>query len=412
MEPTAVSLLQAIHASQPITRRALAQLTGLSNSRINVLATSLTEARAIREEAVQQGGLGRPAALLSVNPDAGQIVGIDVGGCWSRAVLTDINGRVRSSVIHDTQTVTDRSVIIGNIVQLIQAVCESAGTLPADLAGLGVALCGLVDTRAGTVHDWPGVPAWADAWRGLDIRHELSVRLGISPICVDDRVRALAQMAHHFGLARDCSDFLYVDLSSGVSAAVFVGGQPYLGRKGMAGELGHVSVDEEGPWCHCGNRGCLEMMASTWAVLRRVQERLAESRLASALRDPFESGNLSLDSLIEAACGGDKLAFQVLDETGSYVGRVLAFAVNLLSPELVILGGPLVQDGGIILEAVQRQVRLHALQHIWKQTRIVCDAHDEFGGARGAALVATDTIFKSADHLQRLFSSTASHGDR
>jgi glucokinase len=344
---------------------------------------------------------------LSVNPDAGHIAGIDISGQWSRAVLTDVEGCVRGSVIRNTQTVTDRSEIVGNIVRLIEAVCESAGTLPNNLAGLGVALGGLVDTHTGVVHDWPNVPAWANAWRGLDLRREISARLSISPICVDDMVRARGQMAHRFGLARDCSDFLYVHLGSGVAAAVFVGGQPYLGRHGMAGELGHVTVDEEGPWCRCGNRGCLEMVASTWAVLRRVQERLAETRLTSALREPFETGNLSLEALIEAACSGDKLAFQILDETGSYVGRALAFALNLLSPELVVLGGPLTQDGGIILEAVQRQVRLHALQHIWKQTRMICDGYDELGAARGAALVAIDTIFRSQDHLQRLLSKTS-----
>jgi predicted NBD/HSP70 family sugar kinase len=247
--------------------------------------------------------------------------------------------------------------------------------------------------------------AWADAWRGLDIPGELGERLGMKPIFVDDTVRAMGFVAHRCGLARGSSNFLYVHLGSGVGSGVFVGGVAYSGSKGMAGELGHVTIDEEGPWCSCGNRGCLEVIASTQAVLRRVRERLAASRLVSVLREPYEADNLTLDALIEAARSGDKLAYQILDETGTYVGRVLAIALNLLSPELVLLGGPLAQDGGIILNAVQRQVRLHALQYIWKQARIICDAPDELLGARGAALLALERLFNSRDSLMQFVES-------
>jgi predicted NBD/HSP70 family sugar kinase len=212
-------------------------------------------------------------------------------------------------------------------------------------------------------------------------------------------------VAHRAGLAGGYSNFLYVHLGTGVGSGVFVGGVAYSGNQGMAGELGHVTIDPDGPWCSCGNRGCLEVMASTQAVVRRVRERLAESRMVSVLREPYEKDNLTLDALIEAAHTGDKLAYQILDETGTYVGRVLAIALNLLSPELIVLAGPLTQDGGIILDAVQRQVRLHALQHIWKQVRIVCEEPDELLGARGAALVAMDRLFNSRDDLVRFVES-------
>ena len=226
--------------------------------------------------------------------------------------------------------------------------------------------------------------------------------MDIQPVFVDDTVRAVGMLAHRCGVAQDSADFLYVLLGTGVGSAVFVDGRPYLGSAGMAGELGHVTVDEEGPWCSCGNRGCLEVMASTLAVLRRARERLAEPSLMSALRDPFERDELTLGALMEAAAAGDKLAFQILDETGTYVGEVLATALNLLGPEMVVLGGPLAQGDGIILDAVQRQVRLRALQHVSNETQIVCDDQGEFAGAHGAALRALDTLFTSEGSLARL----------
>jgi predicted NBD/HSP70 family sugar kinase len=114
--------------------------------------------------------------------------------------------------------------------------------------------------------------------------------------------------------------------------------------------------------------------------------------MVSALREPFERDQLTLDVLIRAAGAGDKIAFQILDQAGSYVGRVIAIALNLLGPRLVVLGGPLTQQDGVILEAVRRQVRLRALQQIAGQTQIVADDQGDLAGARGAALLALDRL--------------------
>lgn len=397
-----LSILRSIYRSQPITRQALCDQTGLSANRVSALVSQLIARQLICEEVLQDGTPGRPAALLSLNPDVGRVAGLDIGGRHSRAVLSDLNGGVLASAIHRTQAVPDRTVILGNITHLVEAVCQEGGTRPERLAALGVGVRGIVNTQTGVVLDWPNTPAWRDGWKGLDVPGELGSRVGIELVLVDDSVRVMGVTAHRFGPARGYANFLYVFLGTGIGSGVFVDGRPYAGSSGIAGELGHVTVDEKGPWCSCGNRGCLEVMASTSAVLRRVCERLAEPRLMSTLRDSFERNELTLAALIEAARAGDKLAFQILDETGAYVGKVLAIALNLLGPELVVLGGPLAQGGDIVLEAVRHQVRLRALQHISKQTRIVHDDQGEFAGARGAALLALDGFFSSEKHLMKI----------
>ena len=407
MDSLAILVLRSVYEAQPVTRKALCERTGLSLGRVNRLVSELVARELIREEVRSHGVPGRPAASLAINPDAGRVVGLDIGGSYSRAILSDMNGNELALAVHPTQAVPDRDVVVDNVVDLVEDVCLKGATRPGRVAALGVGLRGIVDTRRGVVLDWPSTPEWVEAWLGWDIPEVLGHRTGIASVLVDDVVRAMGMRAHRCGLAQGSADFIYVLLGSGVGSAVFVDGRSYLGSRGTAGELGHVTVDEEGPWCSCGNRGCLEVMASTSAVLRRVRERLAESLPMSALRDPYEKDELTLSALIEAAFAGDKLAYQILDETGTFVGKVLAIAFNLLSPNLVILGGPLVQDGGIVLEAVQRQVRLHALQHIWKQARVVCDEYDELSGARGATLMGLDGLFNSPEHLARLLDSTA-----
>lgn len=402
MQPVLLSTLSAIYQAQPVSRRQLSALVGLSTNRLGPVVSRLLKIRLIKQETVQEGLPGRPAGLLSIHPDAARVIGLDIGGRHSRAVLTDANGRILSSIVRPTDTTPDRTVVLGQLTTLVEQVCQAGQIELSAIAALGVGLQGIVHLPTGEVLDWPNTPGWAAGWVGMNVREELRQRLGVELVLIDDTARTMGLAAHRFGQARGCRNFLYVVLGNGIGSAIFIDGRPYVGSAGIAGEVGHVTAEEQGPWCTCGNRGCLETVASTAAVLRRVQERLAEPRLMSTLRGPYEQGKLTLAAVIEAAEAGDKLAFQIMDETGNYIGKVLAIALNLLGPEMVVLGGPLAQSDSILLAAVQRQVRLQALQHVANETRIVCDDRGEFTGAHGAALLALDRLFSSPDHLARV----------
>ncbi len=399
-----LAILEQIRQPQPATRRVLAERTGLSATRVQALVSWLIDRQFVVEEPLQGGTPGRPAGALRLNPDAGRVVGLDIGGSYLRRVLADLTGGVLDALVWPIQATPDRERILEAIARLAKELCTKNAVARAPVAEIGIGVRGIVDTRTGVVLGWPNTPAWSIAWAGLNVPVEFSRRLGHDLIIVDDSVRAMGATALRYGPAQGCRNFLYVFLGSGVGSGIFVDGRPYRGSSGIAGEIGHVTIDDEGPWCSCGSRGCLETFASASGVLRRLQERLGDARLASVLREPYEHGQLGLSDLVAAAQAGDKLAFQVLDETGAYVGKVLATALNLLGPELIVLGGPLTQDGGVILQAVQRQVRLHALQHLSSEARIVYDDQGDLAGARGAALLALDAIFQSPHHLARLLS--------
>ncbi len=402
MEPSDLGLLRCIYQWQPLTRRELAVQAGLSPARISALVGQLLSRGVIREELIQDGTPGRPARSLQVNPAAGRLAGLDIGGELSRAVLCDLAGGVLVSLTRATRVIQDQAGILADIISLLDAVCRQGNTAPRELAALGIGLQAIVDARTGIALGWPNTPAWSAAWAGLDVGGELRQRLGVDPVVVDDSARAMGVAAYRLGPARGCPNLTYVHLGNGIGSALLLDGRPYRSTTGLAGELGHVAIREDGPSCSCGNRGCLEVLASTPAVLARVRQRLGEASVTSTLRAAQERGDLSLEVLIKAAHAGDKLAYQVLDEAGSYVGRAVAIALNLTGSELVVLGGPLAQDGGIILDAVQRQVRLRALEHISRQVRIVCDDQGELAGARGAALCALDALFDSPQRLAAL----------
>lgn len=397
-----LTILRHIHQAGRITRRRLSELTGLSASRISALVTQLVERGLVIEE-IDQGGLpGRPASRLSVNPAAGHIVGLDIGGRHSRAVVTDLHGRSLDTLVQPTEISADPARITEGIWRLVRTTCARIALPPENLTALGIGLQGIVDSRTGVALGWPNTPVWHEAWKGLDLGAALSSYLAHTLILVEDSVRAMAATAQRLGQAQGSDSLLYVFLGNGIGAGLMVEGRLYHGGTGLAGEIGHIAITEDGPLCSCGNRGCLEMLASTAAVLRRVRARLTEPHLASTLRELDRSGKLTLAQIIAAARAGDKLAFQILDETGAFVGRALAIALNLLGPEVVVLGGPLAQEGEIILQAVQREVRLRALEQIARQTRILCDDQGELSGAQGAALLALDALFSSPLHLERL----------
>lgn len=402
MDSSTLAILEQIRQTQPVTRRVLAERTGLSATRVQALVSWLIDRRFVAEEPLQGGTPGRPAGALRLNPDAGRVIGLDVGGSFLRGVLTDLTGGALDALVWPIQATPDRERILDAIAHLAEELRTKNAVAPAQVAGIGIGVRGIVDVRSGVVLGWPNTPAWSAAWAGLNVPAEFGRRLSYDLIVVDDSVRAMGATALCYGPARGCRNFLYVFLGSGVGAGIFVDGHPYRGSSGIAGEIGHVTIDDEGPWCSCGSRGCLETFASASGVLRRLQERLGDTHLASVLREPYERGQLGLSDLVAAAQAGDKLAFQVLDETGAYVGKVLATALNLLGPELIVLGGPLTQDGGVILQAVRRQVRLHALQHLSSEARIVYDDPGDLAGARGAALLALDAVFSSPQHVARL----------
>jgi len=407
MDDTDFEVLKSIYRARAMTRQELAAATGLGMNRVSAAVSHLAGQGLVREESMQDGLPGRPVGRVSVEPDAGRVMGLDIGGDQSRAVLCDLRGRVVAEVTRALSVTPDRVIILAEIVELVEELRRQAGIRPNDAVALGVGVRGIVDAKTGVVLGWPNTPTWAAAWTGVNLEQELRAPLGIEPIVVDDSVRAMAISAHRNGSARGSSNFLYVFLGAGVGSALLIDGRPYYGGTGLAGELGHVTVMEDGPWCSCGNRGCLEVMASTNAVMQRVRERLAESYLLSVLRAPFQRGQLTLDALIEAARLGDKVAYQILDEAGTSVGQVVAIAINLLGPDLVVLGGPLVQGDGIVLEAVRRQVRLRALQHIASRTQIIGDYGADFAGAAGAAMLATDALFATRDRLVRLVLTAA-----
>jgi predicted NBD/HSP70 family sugar kinase len=350
------------------SRAELARRTGLSRSTVSTLVADLQRRGLVVERAGQfagEGQPGRPAALLELDPKAAAAVGVDFDHDKVRVAVSDLSRRVLAEataphdVDHDAQGALDLAA------RLIAETLEETGLERDRLLGVGVALAGPIDHDKGALHPSDVLPGWAH----VDAARELEERVDL-PAYVDNdaNLGALAEVT--LGAGRNARFAAYLSISSGIGAGIVVDGRPYHGHRGTAGEIGHVVVDPQGPICRCGNRGCLETLASGPALLKLVQD--------------SRDRELTVREMIELARDGDVGCRRAIADAGQVIGRVVAGLVNLFSPEMVVIGGDLGEAGDLLLDPLREAVRRNALPAAAEDLKVVAGELGERANLLGA----------------------------
>ncbi|HLH34284.1 MAG TPA: ROK family protein [Alloacidobacterium sp.] len=290
-------------------------------------------------EAEQTGpSLGRKPIPLQVRGDAGYLVGVDLGSFFLRIVITDINGKL----VYESRSRTELNAGRERVLEkTFLSIHESIGgsNIPRRLIkGIGIAHSGVIDSKTGVVLSYPR-PGQMAEWKNVPLRELFEKEFDL-PCLVEDSVRTSTIAEKCFGAARDLNNFLYIDVGMGVGAGIFLDGRIYEGAGGRAGEFGHITVNENGSLCSCGNTGCLQTVASCAAIIQNVRsamEQGTDSRIREAIGDDLEK--VSIELIAQAAREDDSLAYRVLQRSASYIGIGLANLINLLNPSVVIFGG-------------------------------------------------------------------------
>lgn len=343
-------VLNMVRADPTLSRAAIARKTGLSPAAVTGIVEHLLREGLVREEPAATGTVGRPPLWLSFNPEARLAVGIVVDVREVAAALVDLGGRPYR---------TERA-----------AVPPGAG--PAEVLDLAAGLARRVMSDAplervlGAGMSVPGMVSWPDGinlfspnfgWRDVPLRDMIEERLGMA-VPVDNEVRAVALAESHFGAARGAATAVFIDAGFGVGGAIIIEGRLYRGVHGAAGEVGHNTVEPDGPLCGCGNRGCLEVFTSEHGLVERARDLLAAGRPSGLSAIP--GGALSVADIAAAAHAGDAAAGEVLARAATYLGLAAANAIDNWDPEIVVLSGSVIRAGGALfdnlLAAEQRSV--------------------------------------------------------
>jgi glucokinase-like ROK family protein len=392
LEQRELHILQLIHSGMNNSRLELARLADLSPSSITAIVQRLIKKGLVVESEPATSQLGRRPVPLQVRRDAAYLLGVDLGSFFLRVVITDVNGEIiyRSQARTDMKVGRER-VLEKTFLSIHQAIRESG--IPQKLIkGIGIAHSGVIDSEAGVVLSYPR-PGQMAEWKNVPLRERFEKEFDL-PCLLEDSVRTATIAEKRFGAGRELGDFLYVDVGMGIGAGIFLDGKLYRGAGGRAGEFGHITVNENGPLCSCGNTGCLETVASCAAIIQNVRtaiEKGIDSKIREATGGDLEQ--VSVEQIARASAEDDSLAYRVLQRAASYIGIGLANLVNLLNPRVVIFGGALFREAPqLIADPLRRIIKQMSLEKSAQEVQLLVSTLGGEASARGAARLIAEKI--------------------
>ncbi|GHG49088.1 transcriptional regulator [Sinomonas cellulolyticus] len=358
--------------SGPATQAELARQTGLSTATVSNIVKVLQDANVVATEPTTSSG--RRALRVRLNSNSAVAVGIDFGRRHLRVVLANLAYEVLAEESMSLPLGHRADVSISAAVEVLDRLLLEAGVRREDIVGVGAGIPGPIDHRSGTVVQGAILPEWV----GFHILARLEDRLAL-PVFVDNDANLGALSEVTWGPHSGVGNLVFVKIGSGIGAGLILNGAPFYGHVGITGEIGHATIAEHGLVCRCGNRGCLETVAST--------------TIMGELLGRGEPEPLGPDEIVRRARAGSAAALRVLDDAGLAVGRALAAVANLINPEVIVIGGPLADLGEQLLDPIRRGLLRHAVPVIGETTALTMSAL----GARAEVLGAAALVFQNAD---------------
>ncbi len=322
-----------------------------------------------------------------------KVIGIDLGGTRIRAALMDGEGNILARTSLATEAAQGLEHVLNRIELAIITVAETFDH--SQIIGIGIGAPGPLNPKTGVVYSPPNLPGWSNVPLG-DI---LEQRTGL-PVFLDNDANAAVMGEYIFGVAKGYRYVVYMTVSTGIGAGVIEDGRLLYGMNGAAGEVGHMTIDLNGPLCNCGNIGCLEVLASGTAIGRRAREILARDSRPSIMRDicghNLECVNAEIVEL--AASRGDAVAGEILQQTAVYLGVGVTNILHLYNPEIVIIGGGVAQMGDKLFVPMRAIVEQRAMPAYRQNVPIIATKLGDDIGLYGAA---AGVIANQAEALER-----------
>ena len=373
-EANRTRILDAIKRLGAMTQVELADATGLSPATISIIVNELAAAGLLTTEQVTRSG--RRAMQVAMSRGLGLVAGLHFSSRSLRLVLCDALGTVVGAQRMPLPTDHRADTSLDQAAELLDDLLVDVGAARTELQGVGVGICAPYDSAT----DMLSVPGLLRGWDEVRITESLSRRLG-TPVVADNDANLAMLAESRFGSAKGMSSAVFVTISHGIGAGIMAHGQILRGHAGLAGEIGHIRVADNGQLCRCGNRGCLEMMVNATAI-------------AAALRNTV--GSVTLRDIIAMARQGDIGATRVIADAARHIGFAIGALTNIVSPEAVIIGGELAAAGGILTAPLEAAIERHSLHNPLNPPRVHVSELGTDASALGAAAHAIDTVFQAA----------------
>lgn len=343
-------VVRAVRMAGSLTQAEIARTTGLSAATVSNIVRELKDGGTVEVTPTSSGG--RRARSVSLSGDAGIVVGVDFGHTHLRVAVGNLAHQVLAEDAEPLDVDASAEEGLRRAESLVRTLITKAGIDPRKIIGVGLGVPGPIDVESGVLGSTAILPGWA----GTNPRDDLAARLGV-PVHVDNdaNLGALGELV--WGAGRGATDLAYIKVASGVGAGLVINGKIYRGPGGTAGEIGHITLDESGPVCRCGNRGCLETFTAARYIL--------------PLLHSAHGTDLTVPRVVELAREGDPGCRRVISDVGRYIGSGVANLCNLLNPSRVVLGGDLADSGELVLAPIRESVSRYAIPSAARRLEVV-----------------------------------------
>lgn len=317
-------------------------------------------------------------------------IGIDIGGTNIAAALVSSQGKITHYRSVPTKAFQGGPAVLKRTQQLIKQIITATNAKRKTILGIGVNCPGAIDPTKGIpLAPTPHIPNW----QGLPIKKQLA-KIFQLPVRVENDVNALALAEKTWGSGRNVSNLFCLTIGTGIGGGIIINNQLHRGHHFYAGEIGHLMVKSNGPKCNCGRQGCLEALAGGPAIVRQTITLIRKSSIPSRLRTIIknDSRRLNPQIIFDAAKKGDRLAQKIVQETAGYIGIALSYVVNLLDPEIIVVGGGIARSGKILFNPIRNTVAKHIIPSPIRRIKIIPAHLNEKTGVLGSAAL----VFESA----------------
>lgn len=389
LEPLEAAVVAAIRRDGPQSRTDLAERLDYSRASLTALVGRMLAAGVLIEIGVGKSAGGRRPFLLDINPDLGYVAGVDVGATSVDVALADFRGAVLERAAEPADVRARPDEFLGRVAELLAELLARRGANATQVLAIGIGVPGPVEFVPGVLIAPPLMPLW----EGFPIKAFMHRRFPVAQVVVDNDVNIMAQGERQAGAGRGLDTFLFIKIGTGIGCGIVAHGEVYRGADGCAGDVGHICVDYNGPVCHCGNQGCLEIMAAGPAIAAQGRAR------AEAGESPFlaarlaERGALTAEDVGDAAAAGDRAANEIVRRCGQLIGGVLATLVNFYNPEAVFIGGGVTGIGHALLSSIRQATLRRATALSTRRLRIEYAPLGADAGVIGGIWLGLENVF-------------------
>jgi glucokinase-like ROK family protein len=383
-------ILDLVRSSGGITKGDLVENTDYSRTKITSCIDSLLEKSYIVENIDTEYTGGRRSHTYSLNGNLGLVAGVDIGATSIDIAVADLSHKI---LIRHSEPALVREgpiKILGRVCTLLEELLLKNSLKPDTILGIGIGLPGPVDFSHGMVISPPIMPGW-DKYPIIDTVQQW---FPTAYVIVDNDVNVMALGEVFGGHGKGIHDLIFVKIGTGIGAGIVCDGKIYRGASGCAGDIGHISVNKNGPLCPCGNKGCLEAIAGGPAIANRALDQARDGKSPILMKRADENdGKLTAEDIGMAAREGDTLSIEIIRESGQSIGDVLAGLVNFFNPEMIVIGGGVSNLGNLLLSSIRQTVLNRSLPLSTRNLDIVFSATGSDAGVIGAVTLAMENLF-------------------